>query len=213
LNLFGVEMHTPEQVVAWLGTGGGALPPHYEGPAQALRFDADDRALADAGALLALEKGTPRARSEAIFSLRGLGGAAVDGATSAILASPPSWWNAADPRGGTFGQSFLVMATYGSAARNADSARLLALARGTPVQDEVTWAVLAWRPDGPALDLLIERLRAGVTFPADRWSRVAGRLANNPRLADLVAALKAHHGQDIRDAVVAAAPAAAALWP
>ena len=104
------------------------------------------------------------------------------------------------------------MATYGSAARNADSAQLLDRAQGTPVEAEVIWAVLAWRPDGPALDRLIERLRAGATFPPDRWARVAGRLAKSPRLGELVAALKLHHGTDVKTAVVAAAPAAAALW-
>ena len=211
LNLFGIELNTPEQIAAWLG-GSGAFPPHYSGPGQALRFDADDRALADAGALLALDKGTPRARAEAILSLQGLGSPTLDAATSSILASPPAWWSADNPSGGTFGHAFLQMATYGNAARNADSGRLLTLARGTPVEDEVIWAVLAWRPDGPALDQLIERLGAGTTFPADRWARVAGRLANRPRLTDLVEALKLHHGADVRAAVVNAAPAAAALW-
>ena len=110
----------------------------------------------------------------------------------------------------TFGEQFLIMATYGQAARAPASADLmLALAAGTAVAEEVMWGVLAWRPEGPALDQLVGRLQAGLVLPPDRCSRLAMRLANSPRLQAWVDALKPNHGPAVRDAVLAMAPKAA----
>jgi|GEM_PF-6899739 len=137
---------TPEEVAQYLGGTGGGMPPPFAGPGEYLRSGDFGGPIVE-GALLALDGDSPAARAESLYILQGLGSKEMIEKTRDVLEHEPKWWNETDPhRGGTFGERFLAMCTYGEAARDKVlSELLLARSKGTAVEGEVERAVMAWR--------------------------------------------------------------------
>jgi hypothetical protein len=138
---------TPEEVAKYLGSAGTGMPPPYAGTGQYVREGGFGGPIIE-GALLALDGDDEMARAQSLYVLQGNGSPEVLERTLLILEEPPVWWNKTDPdRGGTFGERFLSMATYGEAARREELARkMIERSKGTAVEGEVYRAVAAWRP-------------------------------------------------------------------
>jgi hypothetical protein len=137
---------TPEEVAGYLRSGGTGMPPSYSGVGEYLR-NGDFGGPIIEGALLALDGDNDAARSEAIVLMQGVSGGLVLERSKEILEHQPLWWADMDPhRGGTFGDRFLQMMTYGEIPRDKVlSEKLLELSKGTNVEGEVERSILAWR--------------------------------------------------------------------
>ena len=213
-KLFGIELRTPEDVRDYLGSPGVALPPSYDGPADALRNDADDAELAIKGMILAVADGTPYRRSEGIRGLYRVGGPLVGAFVAKVLTGPvPAWWTETDPsRGGTFGEQFISMCRFGEAPVRVPQA-VIERSAGTAGEDEALFAVFWNDPNGPAVDRLLALLRAGRTWAPQRWRSAAYSVQRSARCASLMEAIRVNHDRTVRDAMVGRVAALGPYWP
>ncbi|MFZ4575976.1 MAG: hypothetical protein ACOYN0_16425 [Phycisphaerales bacterium] len=213
MKVFGTELRTPEDVRDWLGSHGGGLPPNYDGPADALRYDADDAELSIKGMILAVREGTPMGRSEGIRGLRGVGGPLVDAFVASVLTGPvPTWWNDKDPlRSGTFADQFISMCLFGEAPRRLPAA-VLERSAGTAEEEQALFMVLSYDPNGPGVDRVLSLLAGGQTWPPLTWHYAAHSIRQSARCAELMAAIRLRHDRSARDALVGRVPALGEFW-